>query len=125
LARSHAEEALLTVVDLLRTSKDERLRLACANTILDRAFGKPREGEVVEQQDIATMRYPTLAEIKAELIANGLPIDHLSPPKLIEIEPSQRHPSKSATSSSKYRGEEPAIQNRHEHTLGHLIIYSS
>jgi hypothetical protein len=86
LARSHTEEAVLTVVDLMRTSKDEWLRLACANTILDRGFGKTREGQVVEQQDIVTRRYETLDEIKAELIANGLPIDHLSPPKLIEID---------------------------------------
>jgi hypothetical protein len=86
LARSHTEEAVLTIVNLMRESTDERLRLACANTILDRAFGKTREGQVVEQQDVVTRRYETLAEIKAELIANGLPIDHLSPPKLIEID---------------------------------------
>jgi hypothetical protein len=33
------------------------------------------------------MRYQTIDEIKAELIANGLPIDHLEAPKLIEHEP--------------------------------------
>jgi hypothetical protein len=84
LARSHTEEAVLTIVNIMRKSKDGWLRLACANAILDRSFGKPRQGEVVEQEDILTMKYPTLADIEADLIARGLPIDHLRAPKLIE-----------------------------------------
>jgi len=51
--------------------------LDCAKTILDRAFGKPREGQVVEQEDKLTKEYETLADIEAELIAEGLPIDRL------------------------------------------------
>jgi hypothetical protein len=84
LARSYTEEAVLTIVNIMRKSRDDRLRLDCANAILDRGFGKPREGEVVEQEDIVTATYPTLADVKAALIARGLPIDHMRLPKLIE-----------------------------------------
>jgi hypothetical protein len=77
LARSHAEEAFLTIVDIMRTSEDAWLRLDCAKAILDRAFGKPREAQVVEQEDKLTKEYETLADIEAELIAEGLPIDRL------------------------------------------------
>jgi hypothetical protein len=40
----------------------------------------------IEQQDaVLQLEYPTLADIKADLIANGLPVDHLLKlPKLIE-----------------------------------------
>ena len=74
LARSHAEEAFLTIVDIMRTSEDAWLRLDCAKAILDRAFGKPREGEVVEQEDLLTTPYQTVAEAEAALIAEGIPI---------------------------------------------------
>jgi hypothetical protein len=81
LARSHTKEAVLTIVKLMHTSKDEWLQFASAKEILDRGYGKPREGQVVEQEDIVTKEYKTLADIEAELIAEGLPIDRL---KLIE-----------------------------------------
>ena len=42
LARSRTEEGLLTIVNIMRTAKDARLRLAAAKAILDRGFGKPR-----------------------------------------------------------------------------------
>jgi len=84
LARSCTEEAFLTIVKLMRTSKDQRRRLACAKVILDRAYGKPRAGQVVEQEDILTMEYSTLADLKAAVIADGIPIDLLSAPKLIK-----------------------------------------
>ena len=77
LARSYTEEAFLTIVDIMRTSEDAWLRLDCAKEILDRAFGKPREGQVVEQEDKLTKEYETLADIEAQLIAEGLPIDRL------------------------------------------------
>lgn len=84
LARSHAEEAVLTIVDIMRKSEDGWLSLACANAILDRAFGKPREGQVVEQEEMLTKGYPTLEDLEAELIAEGIPIDLLRAPKLIK-----------------------------------------
>ena len=85
LARSHTEEAVLTIVSIMRNSKEDgRLRLACANAILDRGFGKPREEQVVEQEDLLTTEYRTVDEIEAALIAKGIPIDRLRAPKLIE-----------------------------------------
>jgi hypothetical protein len=74
LARSHTEEAFLKIVNIMRKSKDDSLCLACAKAILDRAFGKPREGEVVEQEDLLTTPYQTVAEAEAALIAEGIPI---------------------------------------------------
>jgi esterase/lipase len=89
LAQAHAEEALETVVHIMKTSKDEWVQLACANIIFDRGYGKPREHVALEQQDVLAKKYQTIDEIKAELRAHGLPIDHLeSPIKLIEHEPS-------------------------------------
>ena len=84
LARSHAAEAVLTIVSIMRKSEDGWLSLACANAILDRAFGKPPEAEVVEQQDNLISTYPTLAEAEAAVIASGIPLDRLRAPKLIE-----------------------------------------
>jgi hypothetical protein len=85
LARSHTEDAIQTIVNIMRNkSNDAWVRLACADAILDRAFGKPREGHVVEQEDILTMEYPTVADVEADLIALGIPIDHWRAPKLIE-----------------------------------------
>jgi hypothetical protein len=65
--------------------KDPWLAFAAMKELNDRAWGKPRETHIVEQQDAVILaRYQTLDEIKAELIAHGLPIDHLEAPKLIE-----------------------------------------
>ena len=75
LARSHTEDTIQTIVNLMHDkSNDAWVRLACANAILDRGYGKPREGEVVEQEDLRTTPYQTLAEAEAELIAEGIPI---------------------------------------------------
>ncbi len=63
------------------------LAFACMKELNDRGWGKPRDTLVVEQQDAVMLaRYPTLDEIKADLIPHGLPIDHLEAPKLIEHE---------------------------------------
>jgi hypothetical protein len=43
-----------------------------------------REHDTLEQQEVLAVQYKTLDEIKAELIARGLPIDHLQAPKLIK-----------------------------------------
>lgn len=85
LARSHTEDAIQTIVNIMHNkSNDAWVRLACAKAILDRAFGKPLEGQVVEQEDTLTTPYRTVAEIEASLIARGIPIDRLRAPKLIE-----------------------------------------
>ncbi len=46
LARAQTEDAILRIVDMMRTSDDPRLRLSAAKVILDRAFGKPRKGRI-------------------------------------------------------------------------------
>jgi hypothetical protein len=85
LAQRHTEEAIEALVDIMRTAAEPRDRLLAINFLLDRGYGKPKEHVAVEQQETLTMRYQTLEEIKAGLIANGLPIDHLARPKLIEL----------------------------------------
>ena len=42
LACTYTPQAFETIVTLMRETKDEWLRLACANAILDRGHGKPR-----------------------------------------------------------------------------------
>jgi hypothetical protein len=90
LAASYDEEAIETIRSMMHNSDDDWLRLACANALLDRGHGKPREAAIFEQQETLTAKYRSLDEIKAELIANGLPIDHLERPKLIELKPSEK-----------------------------------
>ena len=41
LARQHSEEAIRTIVELMRTAEHERTRLAAASELLDRGFGRP------------------------------------------------------------------------------------
>ena len=84
LARSHTEDAIQTIVNIMHNkSNDAWVRLACANAILDRGYGKPREGQVVEQEDMLTRTYPTLEDMEAAMIAEGIPIDRLRAPRLI------------------------------------------
>jgi hypothetical protein len=88
LACTYTEEAFEAILRTMRTTKDEWLRFACANAVLDRGHGKPREHVTFEAQEVIAMQYPTLEEIKADLIARGLPIEHLlEVPKLIEHDP--------------------------------------
>ena len=42
LARSYTSEAIDTLVDLMRHSKDERVRGTAAQALLDRGWGKPK-----------------------------------------------------------------------------------
>jgi hypothetical protein len=88
LACTYTEEAFEAILRTMRTTKDEWLRFACANAVLDRGHGKPREHGTFEAQEVIALQYPTLEEIKADLIARGLPIEHLlEVPKLIEHDP--------------------------------------
>lgn len=41
LARSHAPEALQTLIKIMRNKKYPALQVVAANSILDRAYGKP------------------------------------------------------------------------------------
>jgi len=42
LARSYSTEAIDTLVDIMRSAKDDRVRGTAAQALLDRGFGKPK-----------------------------------------------------------------------------------
>ena len=41
LARAHTDEALLTLVDVARNGRIDAARVSAANSLLDRAYGRP------------------------------------------------------------------------------------
>jgi hypothetical protein len=41
LARQHTEDAILTLVEICRNGENEGARIAAANALLDRGWGKP------------------------------------------------------------------------------------
>ena len=49
LARSYTKEAIHTLVDLMRSGNDERVRGTAAQALLDRGWGKPKV-EVVSDE---------------------------------------------------------------------------
>jgi hypothetical protein len=55
LARKNSPEAMETIIGCLRDA-DPRVRLTAATTILDRAWGKPKEHLTVDGDGIATLR---------------------------------------------------------------------
>lgn len=46
LAKSHTEEALSVIVELMHNSVSDNVRLAAACTLLDRGYGKPSMAQV-------------------------------------------------------------------------------
>ena len=50
LARSYTTEAIDTLVALMRTGKDERVRGTAAQALLDRGWGKPKVEVVTEEK---------------------------------------------------------------------------
>ena len=48
LARSYTNEAIETLVDLMRNGRDERVRGTAAQALLDRGWGKPKVGFINE-----------------------------------------------------------------------------
>jgi hypothetical protein len=50
LAREHTEEAINTLVRLMQHSRSDAVRATCAEKILDRGWGKPRQ-EIVADED--------------------------------------------------------------------------
>jgi len=73
LAQSGTEEAIGTIADMMNDeSNPARLRFAAIKVILERGWGKPPKGEVVEQEDFLTTPDPPdqrLGEAKVALIA--------------------------------------------------------
>ena len=50
LARSYTTEAIDTLVALMRTAKDERVRGTAAQALLDRGWGKPKVEVVTDEK---------------------------------------------------------------------------
>jgi hypothetical protein len=53
LARTHTEESINTLADIMRNSKSDPARVTAANCILDRGWGKPAQ---MVQADIKPKR---------------------------------------------------------------------
>ena len=51
LARSHSKAAVEKLVDLMRSSADERTIIAACNSILDRGLGKPAQAIIGGDED--------------------------------------------------------------------------
>jgi hypothetical protein len=64
-ARIYASEALLMLVGLMRSSKDEKIKVKCAITIIDRAYGSPKQ--VVEN----TGGGDSIVEVLARISSNS------------------------------------------------------
>ena len=64
LARSYSTEAIDTLVDLMRSAKDDRVRGTAAQALLDRGFGKPK----VEIQNTNTDFGDALEQVRIRLL---------------------------------------------------------
>lgn len=52
LARSHSEEALETLVDVMRNGQSDSARMAAATAILDRGYGKPTKEIIASMSSV-------------------------------------------------------------------------
>src|SRR5574343_546553 len=52
LVRVHTEDAINTIVEIMKTSDDESARLAAAKDILDRGWGRPANQIEIQQTDM-------------------------------------------------------------------------
>jgi hypothetical protein len=91
LAREHTTEALLKLVHVMRTSKHEATVIAAANSILDRAYGKPPVAVAVAELprgdghiDASMSPLEAAAQWAAMIGANGA---RPRSPRLLEHEP--------------------------------------
>jgi hypothetical protein len=50
-AKEYASEAMMTLVGLMRGSHDEKVRMKCAMTIIERAYGAPRPAVETNESD--------------------------------------------------------------------------
>jgi hypothetical protein len=68
LAREHTEEALKTIIDLMKDAKTPRLtKLACARELLDRGWGKPMQMTEMAFVPPADEESPGLPEVARRL----------------------------------------------------------
>ena len=59
LAKTYTEEALLTLVDVARNGRTDAARVSAANSLLDRAYGKPivkEENEIIDLPPMVIQR---------------------------------------------------------------------
>jgi Family of unknown function (DUF5681) len=66
LAREHTEEAIRTLVELMRNGYPDAVKGAAANALLNRGWGMPRQTVEVEA-DLKPVEQMTLIEVEAEL----------------------------------------------------------
>lgn len=64
MAREHVVEAMNTLLGLMRSSPDDRIRVKCAMTIIERAYGAPKQ--VDEGQAEANSIVEILARISTD-----------------------------------------------------------
>jgi hypothetical protein len=96
LCRKYDEEAVARLAELMRQDENKRVALAAAVKLLEYGYGKPKDSNMIEQEEIMIeqkemMRvpYPSFEEIKARAIARGLPVDHLE--ALMKHEPASKN----------------------------------
>jgi hypothetical protein len=53
LARENSIEAMQQILTLMRTAKDERVRLVAADKVLERAWGRPKEEDPKDRPPMA------------------------------------------------------------------------
>lgn len=67
LARKHTVKAIRTLVTILENGESEQARIAAANALLDRAWGKaPQSITIDDQRDVEGYSDP---EVEGELVA--------------------------------------------------------
>ncbi len=79
LALDYTVEALETLVTIMRYGESDSARLSACSQILDRALGKAPQHVDVRALRHTEIVYRTAAEIRADLIAQGVP------PRLIDL----------------------------------------
>ena len=68
LARSYSTEAIETLVDLMRSARDDRVRGTAAQALLDRGFGKPN----VEIQNTNADFNEAIEQVRSRLLGHAL-----------------------------------------------------
>jgi hypothetical protein len=63
LAQQYTDEALATLRSIMKASEDDRARVAAANAILDRGYGKPAQSVDITNSD-GSMSQAWLAAMK-------------------------------------------------------------
>lgn len=71
MAREHTEEAVLTLVELMRNGFPDSIRGAAANALLNRGWGLPRQS-IETNTVLPPVERMSLAQVEAELARLGL-----------------------------------------------------